>query len=83
MQGYNFLEQAHLIRNAEAEIRNFLRLLLHYFRKTGPGPDGKGKRDQIARDRACNMGKLHPVPGIAEVLDTLSKTHKLGIIPET
>ena len=39
--------------------------------------------DRIARDRACNMGNYIPYPGITEVLSTLSKTHRLGIISDT
>ena len=36
-----------------------------------------------ARDRAYNMDNYIPYPGIREVLETLSKTHRLGIISDT
>lgn len=80
--GLRFLEQAHLIRNVEAEIRNFFDYYSIISEQLDLGLTEK-ERDQIARDRACNMGNYIPYPGITEVLDTLSKTHKLGIISDT
>ena len=80
--GLHFLEQAHLIRNVEAEIRNFFDYYSIISERLDLGLTEK-ERDQIARDRACNMGNYIPYPGITEVLDTLSKTHKLGIISDT
>ena len=41
------------------------------------------QREEIARDRACNMENYLPYPGIREVLGTLSKTHRLGVISDT
>ena len=41
------------------------------------------QRKQTARDRACNMANYVPYPGIHEVLETLGKTHRLGIISDT
>ena len=43
----------------------------------------KEEREQIARDRACNMKNYVPYPGMTEVLATLSRTHRLGIISDT
>ena len=80
--GLHFLEQAHLILNVEAEIRNFFDYYSIISERLDLGLTEK-ERDQIAWDRACNMGNYIPYPGIAEVLDTLSKTHKLGIISDT
>ena len=80
--GLRSLEQAHLIRNIEAEIRNFFDYYSIISEQLDLGLTEK-ERDQIATDRACNMGNYIPYPGIAEVLDTLSKTHKLGIISDT
>ena len=80
--GLHFLEQDHLIQTVEAEIRNFF----DYYSIISGQLDlelTEEERDQIARDRACNMKNYIPYPGIAEVLDTLSKTHKLGIISDT
>ena len=41
------------------------------------------QREDIARDRACNMENYLPYPGIQEVLETLSETHRLGVISDT
>ena len=80
--GLRFLEQDHLIQTVEAEIRNFFEYYSIISERLDLGLTEK-ERDQIAWDRACNMGNYIPYPGIAEVLDTLSKTHKLGIISDT
>ena len=80
--GLRFLEQDHLIQTVEAEIRNFF----GYYSIISEQLDlrlTEEERNQIARDRACNMGNYIPYPGIGEVLDTLSKTHQLGIISDT
>ena len=80
--GLRFLEQNHLIRTVEEEIRNFF----GYYSIISDQLDlslSEDERNQIARDRACNMKNYIPYPGIAEVLGTLSKTHKLGIISDT
>ena len=42
-----------------------------------------GQLEQIAGDRADNMENYIPYPGVQEVLETLSKTHRLGIISDT
>ncbi len=80
--GLRFLEQDHLIQTVEAEIRNFFDYYSIISEQLDLGLTEE-ERDQIARDRACNMGNYIPYPGIVEVLDTLSKTHKLGIISDT
>ena len=80
--GLRFLDQDHLIQSVEAEIRNFF----DYYSIISDQLDlglTEEERDQIARDRACNMNNYIPYPGIADVLSTLSKTHKLGIISDT
>lgn len=80
--GLRFLEQDHLIQTVEAEIRNFF----DYYSIISDQLDlglTEEERDRIARDRACNMGNYIPYPGIVEVLGTLSKTYKLGIISDT
>ena len=80
--GLRFLEQDHLIQTVEAEIRNFFGYYSIISEQLDLGLTEK-ERNQIARDRACNMGNYIPYPGIGEVLDTLSKTHQLGIISDT
>ena len=80
--GLRFLEQDHLVQTVEAEIRNFFGYYSVISEQLDLGLTEE-ERDQIAVDRARNMGNYIPYPGIAEVLDTLSKTHKLGIISDT
>lgn len=80
--GLRFLEQSHRIQTVDAEIRNFF----DYYSMVSEQLDlglTEAERNQIAADRACNMENYVPYPGIAEVLDTLSKTHRLGIISDT
>lgn len=80
--GVRYLEQDHLIRTVEAEIRNFY----DYYSIISDRLDlglSETERDRIARDRACNMENYIPYPVIQEVLSTLSKTHRLGIISDT
>ncbi|MBR3334413.1 MAG: HAD family hydrolase [Clostridia bacterium] len=80
--GLRFLEQDHLIKTVEAEIRNFYDYYSVISDQLDLGLTGE-ERDRVARDRACNMKNYIPYPGIAEVLGTLSKTHRLGIISDT
>ena len=80
--GLRFLAQNHLIMTVEAEIQNFF----DYYSIISDQLDlclSEEERNQIARDRACNMKNYIPYPGTADVLSTLSKTHKLGIISDT
>ena len=80
--GLRFLVQSHLVETVDAEIRNFF----DYYSIVSDQLDlglSETERDRIARDRACNMENYIPYPGIKEVLGTLSKTHKLGIISDT
>ena len=81
-EGLRFLAKDHLIKTVEEEIRNFF----SYYSILSDQLDlglSENDRMQIARDRACNMKNYIPYPGIREVLSTLSKTHKLGIISDT
>ena len=41
------------------------------------------QRRLIARDRAQNMRNYIPYPGIRVVLETLARTHRLGVISDT
>ena len=80
--GLRFLEQSHRIQTVDAEIRNFF----DYYSMVSEQLDlglTESERNQIAADRTCNMENYVPYPGIAEVLDTLSKTHRLGVISDT
>ena len=80
--GLRFLARDHLVRTVEAEIQNFLDYYSIISDQLNLGLSEK-EREQIARDRACNMKNYIPYPGIKEVLSMLSKTHKLGIISDT
>lgn len=80
--GLRFLDNDHLIKTVEAEIKNFMDYYSIISDQLDLGLSEK-ERDQISRDRACNMKNYIPYPGITEVLGTLSKTHKLGIISDT
>ena len=80
--GLRYLTENHLITTVEAEIRQFY----EYYSIISDQLDlgmSDDNLNQIARDRACNMKNYIPYPGIADVLSTLSKTHKLGIISDT
>ena len=80
--GLRYLTDNHLVTTVDAEIRQF-----HEFYSIISDQLDLGLSDenlnQIARDRACNMKNYIPYPGIVDVLGTLSKTHKLGIISDT
>ena len=80
--GLRYLTDNHLITTVDAEIRQF-----HEFYSVISDQLDLGLSDenlnQIARDRACNMKNYIPYPGIVDVMGTLSKTHKLGIISDT
>ena len=80
--GLRYLAQDHLIQTVEAEIQNFFDYYSIISDQLNLGLSEK-EREQIARDRACNMKNYIPYPGIKEVLSMLSKTHKLGIISDT
>ena len=80
--GLRFLARDHLIQTVETEIQNFFDYYSIVSDQLNLGLSEK-ERDQIARDRACNMNNYVPYPGTTEVLSTLSKTHKLGIISDT
>ena len=80
--GLRFLTQDHLVTSVDAEIRQFYQ----YYSIISDQLDldlSEAERREIARDRACNMKNYIPYPGIAEVLATLSETHRLGIISDT
>ena len=77
-----FLTENHLVTTVEAEIEQFYRFYSIFSDELGLGLS-EGQRMQIARDRACNMENYIPYPGIREVLETLGRTHRLGVISDT
>jgi len=80
--GLRFLMRNHLIPTVEAEINQFFQYYSIISDELELGLSEK-QRKEIARDRACNMNNYIPYPGIHEVLETLSKTHRLGVISDT
>ena len=80
--GLRFLVQNHLVTTVDAEIRQFHRYYTILSNELRLGLTEK-QTEEIARDRACNMANYIPFPGITEVLATLGKTHRLGIISDT
>ena len=80
--GLRFLTQNHLVTTVEAEIEQFYQYYSILSDELGLHLSEEQRR-AVARDRACNMENYIPYPGIKEVLETLSKTHKLGVISDT
>ena len=80
--GLRFLTENHLITTVEAECEQFYQYYSLLSDELGLGLSPE-QRMAVARDRACNMENYIPYPGIHEVLETLSKTHKLGVISDT
>ena len=79
---FAFLNQDHLLTSVEAEYKQFIQFYSIISEKLQLGLTGE-EREAIARDRAYNMKNYIPYPGIREVLETLGKTHKLGVISDT
>ncbi len=80
--GLRFLTQDHLVTTVEAEINQFFQ----YYSIISDELDlglSESQRMETARDRACNMNNYIPYPGIHEVLETLNKTYRLGVISDT
>ena len=80
--GLQFLLKDHLVTTVDAEIRQFYEYYSIISDRLGFGWT-EAEREEIARDRACNMENYIPYPGIREVLSTLSRTHRLGVISDT
>lgn len=80
--GLRFLEQNHRIMTMEAECDQFCRYYSILSDALNLGLS-EAQRQHIARDRTYNMENYVPFPGIREVLETLGKTHRLGLISDT
>ena len=80
--GLQYLVENHLVTTLEAEISQFCRFYSIISDALDLGLSEK-QREEIARDRACNMDNYLPYPRIREVLETLSRTHRLGVISDT
>ena len=80
--GLRFLAGEHLVTTVDSEIDQFYRYYSILSDELNLGLSEE-QRMRIARDRACNMENYVPYPGIQEVLEKLSRTHRLGIISDT
>ena len=81
-EGLRFLTQNHLVKTVEEEIRQFFRYYTILSDQLQLGLTAT-ECELIAEDRARNMKNYVPYPGITEVLATLNRTHRLGIISDT
>ena len=80
--GLDYLEKNHLIRDEEEEADRFY----HYYRIVSEALQLKLTEDEIiaiARDRTYNMDNYVIYPDARKVIQTLSRTHRLGIISDT
>ncbi len=80
--GLRYLAENHLVTSVEEEQKQFYRYYSIISEQLGLGLT-TDELEQAARDRTFNMENYIPYPGIQEVLETLSRTHKLGIISDT
>ena len=80
--GLRFLTRNHLVTNVDAECEQFRQYYSIISDELGLGLSGE-QLERAARDRSYNMENYIPYPGILEVLETLSRTHRLGIISDT
>ncbi len=77
-----YLTENHLVTTVEAEIRQFHEYYSVISKQLDLGLS-QAALEEIAKDRACNMRNYIGYPGIEEVVSTLAKTHRLGIISDT
>ena len=80
--GAGFLDRDHLIRTQEEEAEQFYQ----YYRIVSESLELEltdNELTTIARDRTYNMDNYIIYPDAKEVIQTLSKTHRLGIISDT
>ena len=80
--GLRYLAGNHLVTTVEAEEEQFFRYYSIVSEALDLGLTEEQARE-AGRDRARNMANYVPYPGIREALETLSKTHRLGIISDT
>ena len=76
------LLRCHRLTTVEEEIRQFTGFYRALSDRLALGfaPEDAAR---IARDRALNMENYIPYPGVVQVLETLSRTHRLGVISDT
>ncbi len=80
--GFRFLAKNHRITTTQQELRQFEAYYALLSEELGLGLSAS-QLEQIARDRTFNMDNYLPDPQAHEVLETLSRTHRLGVISDT
>ena len=80
--GLRFLTENHLVTTTEAECEQFFQYYSILSEELDLGLSEEQRRT-VARDRTFNMENYIPYPGTREVVEILSKTHKLGLISDT
>jgi len=81
-KSFEYLNNNHLVMNTEEEYKQFT----HFYNEFSALLDLELSEDEIreiAYDRTFNMANYISYPDAAEVVETLCKTHKLGVISDT
>ena len=82
LTGFDYLEQNHRMRDEREEAEQIGRFYQIVSDALGLNLSQEAIRD-AARDRTCNMDNYRLYPGVKHVLETLSRTHRLGVISDT
>ena len=80
--GLDYLEKIHLIRDEREEANQFF----HYYRIVSKALGLELTEDvimELAKDRTYNMNNYVIYPDARDVIQTLSRSHRLGIISDT
>lgn len=81
-KSFEYLNNNHLVMTCEEECEQFV----HFYGELSTFLDlglTKAEISEIARDRTFNMANYVLYPDTVQILKTLAKTHKLGIISDT
>ena len=81
-KGFAYLDSNHLITNSEEEYEQFI----HFYAEIAECLNlelTERQIKEIAYDRTFNMDNYAMYEDTIEVLETLEKTHKLGVISDT
>lgn len=81
-RSFEYLEKNHLVTSEEEEYNQFI----YYYSEISSHLNlelSEVDIQKIAHDRTYNMKNYISYPNVKEVLSTLSKTHRLGIVSDT